>query len=78
MYARRKDSMEYEGLHTGSQDESLQPHWPAGLSFPDCRSSGGLANAGRQARSQVHPEIPSWILDRANPRAPPIPIAAVS
>lgn len=31
MHARRKDSMEYEGLHNGSQGEGPRLHWLARL-----------------------------------------------
>ncbi len=31
MHARRKESMEYEGLHTGSQGEGPHLHWLARL-----------------------------------------------
>ena len=50
----------------------------ARLSFPACRSLAGSTNVVGHLASQVVLAIQSWTLRQAHPRAPPIPVAAVS
>ncbi len=77
MHARRKDSMEYEGLLTGSQGEGPRLHLLARLSFPAYLTLAGSSNAGTWPPSQSFSTSQCWTIRQRHPRAPPMPAVAL-